>query len=297
MKINWFKILVYISIGFLIFVLIKGNYLRMPNSLDWHNFIISLFFMFLSFVLLSTRWYLILKEQTMKISYRDSLASIGLSIFAKYIPGKLLMIIGKTRYIRDRYPYKEAILINASFQDQFFAIWTGLLVGSISLVAIKNQYILIMSIIVWVIMALFLFFPKIYKLINSLISKIFKKDINLQAINYKTTIKLLGIHFLYWVFLGIGFLFLFNSISDEVGILTHIFIFPLSVSIGVISFFSPGGIGIRELVLSTYFSNINVDIQLAVSISAFSRLWFLAGEAFIFTLGVLSSKKRKIKFK
>ena len=60
--------------------------------------------------------------------------------------------------------------------------------------------------------------------------------------------------------------------------------FPISVVYGVLAIIVPGGIGVRESILSGFLIALKVDPKLAVTISALSRLWFISGEVFIFLL-------------
>ncbi len=65
------------------------------------------------------------------------------------------------------------------------------------------------------------------------------------------------------------------------------FIFPLANTLGIVFILAPGGIGIREGILTVLIHASGVDLITATSIAVFSRLWFLAGEGFLFLLGAL----------
>ena len=64
------------------------------------------------------------------------------------------------------------------------------------------------------------------------------------------------------------------------------FAFPLSVCIGLIAIFLPGGLGLREGVIIAYLSLVGMEIETATTISFISRFWFVGGEVFIFLLAM-----------
>jgi uncharacterized membrane protein YbhN (UPF0104 family) len=65
------------------------------------------------------------------------------------------------------------------------------------------------------------------------------------------------------------------------------FAFGLAGSIGIMAVFAPGGLGVREGILTGFLTLAGVDLPVATTIAVTSRLWFLAGELFIFLLAVV----------
>jgi len=57
------------------------------------------------------------------------------------------------------------------------------------------------------------------------------------------------------------------------------------------AFIAPGGLGVREGVMVGYLTLAGLPIAEAVTIAGASRLWFLVGEAFIFTVGWLADRR------
>lgn len=62
------------------------------------------------------------------------------------------------------------------------------------------------------------------------------------------------------------------------------FAFPLSVCFGIIAIILPGGLGLREGIIIGYLVLAGLDTEQATTISFLNRLWFIAGELFIFLL-------------
>ena len=99
MKKYWFKYLVYLSLIFLLIALIKSDYLRIPKFFNYYHLLISFALLFLGFILLCVRWFMINNISKSNIKFYNAISSVGLSIFAKYIPGKFLVVVGKIGYI------------------------------------------------------------------------------------------------------------------------------------------------------------------------------------------------------
>lgn len=294
MKVNWFKIIIYFSILFLIIYLIKSDNLKIPKVIDYKSLILSVSLLFIAFTALCARWFFTLKHIKLPIKFNDAIISCGLSIFAKYVPGKILMILGKTSHIKQKYGYANSSLITASFNDQLLAIWSGLLIGSLSLISFNNNS-LFLSILVGNLVFGFLIFNNfLFKLLKIIIKKTLKKELDINILKFKVVIKLLPLHLCYWLLIGFGFYFLFRSLYNIEISISGVFAFPLSIVGGIISIISPGGIGIRESILAYYFS-FQIDNQIAISVSSISRLWFLLGEVFIFLIALSVSIITKSK--
>jgi hypothetical protein len=92
---------------------------------------------------------------------------------------------------------------------------------------------------------------------------------------------------LVWVFWGFGFYSLVASITAakvwSVG-----FAFVISATVGIIAFFVPGGIGVREGALCFLLIQSGYSVDMAVTLAIGSRIWFLTGEIFIFICGLLA---------
>lgn len=296
MKINWFKIIIYLSVIFLITFLVKNKNLVIPQIKNFSSLILSITCLFLAFLILCARWFFTLKLIKLKIKFTDALISCGLSIFAKYVPGKILMIIGKTSHLKQKYNYASSSLITASFNDQLLAIFTGILLGSLSLVHLKNNSIFFGVFLGSLLFAFLIFNNSFFLLLKMAIKKILNKEPDITILPFKTVMKLIPLHIIYWLLIGLGFYFLFFSLYDNNLPFSTIFAFPLSVVGGIISVISPGGIGIRESILAYYFS-FQIESQVAITVSSISRIWFLLGEVFIFVVGFAFSIVSKIKKK
>ena len=129
MKRDWHKLLIYISLGFLVFALIKADYLKVPTIYSDLTLVFSFFFLLLGFFASAFAQQQFLSESGCPISIYHSLAMLGLNMFGKYNPGKMWITLGKAAYVAARSNYKLVDLSVLFVQAQVIAIWCGLFLG------------------------------------------------------------------------------------------------------------------------------------------------------------------------
>jgi hypothetical protein len=99
MKKYFSNIVVVVSLLFLAYFLWSESLLDF-SLIHWNKHLyLSFFFLFSGFVISGISWWWSLKVHNINISVRDGLISHGLSIFAKYIPGKIWTILGRAAQI------------------------------------------------------------------------------------------------------------------------------------------------------------------------------------------------------
>ena len=86
-----------------------------------------------------------------------------------------------------------------------------------------------------------------------------------------------------WVIFGIALYLLSNSFYNLTVSQTIILcgVFAVSVISGILSFFVPAGLGVREGVLS-YLLSLFIPISVAIVISLALRIWMIVGELLCF---------------
>ncbi len=283
MKNIYIKIFIYISIIFLIITLIKEDFLKKPIIYEPVKIYISLILLFLGFIMDGVAWQKTLRKAKYETSVKHGIISFGLSVFGKYIPGKLWVILGRSEYISKKYelPRKDVALI--SINAQFISLWTGLLLGTLGVIFINKFGIYALSIIaLMTLLSLIIFTEFFHKIIIRIFKKGFKFDLSIPRISFDDVIKVLPWFLLNWGMWSISFFLLSESLIKTPVSFFAAFAFPLAGALGVLVVFAPGGIGVREGLLTGYLSLIGMDIEHAAVIAITSRIWFLAGELFIF---------------
>lgn len=288
---NWLKILLYASTVFLLYYLIKFDYLIFQEiRFNYTLVILSIVLLWTGFYVSTLSWRIALKKHGYIISRNMAVHSHGISVFAKYIPGKLWVIIGRAS-VAAKGKFSIKVFSTISLKEQLIYLFVGLLVSLIGLVFVAIPPFFLMIILATVLgLGLFLFSEKIYRFALRLFQRIFKKELEVPFVGIKELMHIGFAAFAYWAFWSIGFFLLCKSISPEISIVAA-FAFPLSVSYGLLAVFMPGGIGVREGIIVLVLTSLGVEAQLSLTISVISRLWFVTGEVFIFMKALLLTPK------
>ncbi len=280
-----FNILIFVSFIFLFIYLMKQD-LIIPEipRIGW--LLISILFVFAGFYASTISWQVALGSHGKKISHRDAIVSHGQAIFAKYIPGKIWVILGRAGYIADG---KEEMK-NFSFvsmKEQIIYIWAGLVISAIpTFIFYKFQWMSLILVGVIVMLSLVLFSAPFHYWVLGIIKKIFKKELDLPVISFKKSLPIILSTSGIWFFWTVGFyIFMLAFSKDTLPVMA--FAFPLSVSFGVLAIIMPGGLGVREGIIVGYLTLAGLDVETATTISFMNRLWFIAGEVFIFLLSLV----------
>lgn len=290
----FFNLFVYISLIFLGIALYKNNYLHFPKICSISFFLSSFLFLFAGFIGHAYTWKRLLDQFNYKVSFKHSLASTGLTVFGKYIPGKIWMIVGRSSYISRTKNFDAKKIIALSLYLQIFTIGIAFTLGLLGLIVLRGFNLAFSLLIVcFFLLLLFCFFS--YFLLKAS-HKIYNFNCNTEALKniafLPNTFSLLLWCGAYWSLWAIGFYLLIIGITNtEVTVLSGLG-FPLSSTIGIVAFFVPGGLGVREGVMSGYLTLSGFSIQSAATIAVAARLWFLIGELFIFILGLIFHNRR-----
>lgn len=289
---KWLNIFVYISILFLLYALWKADYLVVPHIHNYLFLIISIVFLFAGYFTKSIVWKSGLKSEKILITTKDSITSTGLAELGKYIPGKLWTIMGRAMYISIHYPISTSKASIISLNVQLLTIWSGLLIGLIGMIFIKvpiNWVCIIAG--GWLILSFVLFIRRFHDLIQLLIKKAFKREIQIPLINvFKRRIVLFWLFF-DWLIRMTAFYFLIISLTEQSFNYALAFGFPIAITLGILAVIVPGGLGVREGIITLWLSNAGFSIEVATSLAITTRLWSLWGELGIFATGLLLKRK------
>jgi uncharacterized membrane protein YbhN (UPF0104 family) len=291
---NWFRYIFYASLIFLVIALVRADYLVVPDIHNYAKLGLSLALLFLGFLLNALSWPKVLEHTHCEINNRDGMASQGLSIFSKYIPGKLWVIMGRAEYLAKRYKYPRKDLTSLSLDAQFIALWAALLLGTIGMIAVKGTNIYGLSVLIlFALLSLVIFTSLFHSLAENLLVKILKKEVKVPQLPFRKVIRALLWYTLSWGTWSLAFWFMASSLVEGSLPFSIAFAFALAGSIGILSVFAPGGLGVREGILIAFLTMAGIAVQDATTIAVTSRLWFLTGEAFIFLVAFFLDRSRR----
>jgi hypothetical protein len=290
----FFNILIYLSLIFLVVYLFKYNYINLKGiRFNFCYLGLSCILLWMGFVASTLAWHKCLAIHSMPARRLSAIASHGLSVFAKFIPGKVWVVLGRAAKISsDGVSLKTASY--ASLKEQLVYVWIGLALGIVLLIT-KNGSIELLLLVALLFIGLTVFnlsdwFRKLVALVNK---KVTKREFNIPKISAKEFLSLSGSIAIYWGLWSIGFWLFTKSIVADIPVAVAL-VFPLSVTLGLLAVIVPGGLGVREGFVVLGLSLFDVPVDIATTVSVAARLWFLSGEIFIFLLGlsINISKKR-----
>lgn len=290
-----FTVFFYISILFLVAYLYKLDYFVFPKIDSFFYFFLSLVCLFIGFIGLALNWKTSLNIIEIPITLKTAIVSTGLSTFMKYIPGKVMIILGRAMYVSNKTGANIGMTSSISFFNQLIALWVGVVIGTIVLINATPNVALnkIIAFFFSLLTLLILFQKQVFQLVKH-IGLILKKRINLPVIDTKDVFIILPSFLMQWVFWGLGFFFLIKSVYLAEPISYKlIFAFPLTMTLGMAALFAPGGLGVREGFIVGCLTIYNIPIEIATGIAVLSRAWFLIGEMFLFITSVVLKRYDK----
>lgn len=285
------KYFVYISLVFLLIALYTADYLEVPQIQAPRLLALSFALLFLGFLADAASWRRILILRGFSVSGRQSIASTGLAIFGKYIPGKLWVILGRSSYLAEKLGGELGRLTLASLQAQFLMLLVGLALGAIPLFLLDLPgywgWMLVAAVTG---VSLLLFSSRLNSAFAILLGR-FNITIELPALPTTLALRACPWFFLTWIFWSLSFALLVTSLGGGTFSLIAGLAFPLAGTLGILAVLVPGGIGVREGVLAAFLLGLGLAVEQATTIAVFSRLWFLVGEGFIFVVALISARE------
>lgn len=291
MKKGWHKYLVYASLLFLVVALYRADYIKIPEIYSYNALAWSLLFLFAGFIADVWSWKSILDQSDYKVSAKYCFAGAGLSIFTKFIPGKVFIIVGRAAYIAGKQNFPLSALTALSLNAQFISLWMGLSIGTIGLFFLEGIHLwkwLISAL--WLMLTIVIFTRVLHSLFEKMIRLIFRKELHLPQLHLKQLLRVAPWFASCWIFWALGYFFLAKGLCEtDIPMVTGL-IFPLSATLGVMAVIAPGGIGVREGLMAGTLALAGFDPVAATSIAVASRLWYLSGEGFIFISGWIADR-------
>jgi len=149
-------------------------------------------------------------------------------------------------YLSEGAGVESEIAITASLLSQSLSVITGIVVSAGAIVAYVNWYLVLPVVLLAL---LFLYPPVFNRILNFFSRKLRKKSLRMDIRFGKEGLLFTG-YILAWVMYGISFYFLFKAFSLHIGLIKATQFFAVSYLIGLFAVFVPGGLGVREGILT-----------------------------------------------
>lgn len=297
MKKIYLNILIYTSIVFLFIYLYKFDYFAFDEVefVLW-PLVVSTILLWGGYLLSTLSWYNILNRYDFTVTVKQAIISHGLAIFAKYIPGKIWVILGRAGYF-SKYGYSLKTTSFLSLKEQLIYVWEGLVISTVPMLFIYGFTLFaLMVLFITLFLTFLLFSEKFHNRLLIIFTKITKKELDLPFMKFNDSYSIMLYVFVYWVVWLFAFGFFVFSFYRDADFRVS-FAFPLSVTLGLLAIIFPGGIGVREGIMSGYLVISGIPLDIAIVISVYARLWFVSGEIFIFLVALIMSKRIRKKSK
>ncbi len=202
-----------------------------------------------------------------------------ISSLGRYVPGKIWQVASMA-YLTKKEGIPVETSITSAILAQVLAFIPGAALGAITLVIVFSygiQWIALAFLIV-VIGVILVYPPFLEKSINFIGKRLKRPPVRISGRHHN----MLWIMFLYllgWILYGSAF-FLFARSVVTIPIIQMIMypgIFTASYLVGLIAIFVPGGLGVREGILTALLSSF-FPLSIATAIALASRLWFTLAE-------------------
>lgn len=231
-------------------------------------------------------WYFSLRATGSSVRFKAAFIAHAVTIWAKYVPGKIWSVSGRAAALAYMGNEKMSRSIAASGAAQLimiivaFALALGNL-GSGLGIQIENSIATALPIFVGSMTAIMC------------VSIYMKKRYNLGRSHLRQVFASTAMAILTWALWGLAFSQLLLSMGVHMSPINAIAIFAASALAGILTIFTPGGLGIREGVLSALLVNQGIPLGEAAMISILARLLFVAGETAMFMIGLLKYRQLK----
>jgi len=278
---------------FLIASLVK-NWQKIPlDSLHFNitYLVISFVLLLINFLLFIKGWKCIIYRLGSNISFKTAFWIISLSQIAKYIPGGIWFALGRVYLGKSKKLKTETVAISVVIETVLtFLVCILLFLLSVNFSKQQTFTNTLFMIPIFLLFLIILQPTVLSKLINIAL-KIFRRPMINLEMSYLQLLKL-SMYFLGFLLAQvIGFYFLINSIYpiavSKIFELSAAYI--LSWMIGFIVIFAPGGLGVREGMMTLLLSPL-LPTPLAIAISFVARVWLTIFEIVMFFGGILVKK-------
>lgn len=264
-------------------------------NIKYELLILSFFCVIINLAISSFVWKKILSFFRASLPFDQSFKIMSISGLGKYIPGKIWQYLSQI-YLGQ----KAGLTKNVTFFSMVLLFvgynLVGILLFLFSLLFWErfSSFLIFSLLILYVSISLLVFYPPFLNKILKTLLHLFKREVLTIRAGFGQIGKILFILIVDWVIFGIALYFLINSFYsidfEQTVILCGIF--AISVISGILSFFVPAGLGVREGVQS-YLLSLFIPISMAILISLVLRVWMTLGELVCFLIA-LKIKKPKL---
>ncbi|MCP4583506.1 MAG: flippase-like domain-containing protein [candidate division Zixibacteria bacterium] len=238
--------------------------------------------------------YILKKLTGVKIRFIQMYRIINITNIGRYLPGKLWNMVGFFMYVEEYGLTKKQITLSIMASEvagKGGALFLGLFYF---LFSTKFQNLLPLMIALLA-ACLIVMHPRVLEKIVNIGLKILKKQPVKISFSYGNMLVFFLIYIGVWLIYSLAFYTLVKSITPvEINFIHFMPILPMCWVVGYIMLFAPGGIGIREGMLTLTLSEF-MSPEIALTIALAQRIWTLGVEGlnFLHSMMIKSDTMKK----
>ena len=251
---------------------------------------ISLLFLYFNFILSIFGWQKIITKFGQALNFRSAYWIMATSQISKYIPGGIWFTISRMQ-LADKKGLRSEVTAFSVIIETCLIFLTGIILMLISMITGAHLISLYLILPLLIISILFLY-PPLLKIFADFMVKILKRPKVDLRLSFGDILMLSLFYFGVWISQIIGFFLLINSFYP-VPVVNFPYIALTYISSwigGFVVIYAPGGIGIREGIMSFLLSKI-LPVGLSVGFSVIARVWTIIYEVIVFATGQLLLKR------
>lgn len=261
-------------------------------SPGWLALSFALFGVFLVFSFqLWRRWVILLGTP---ISSRAAFRMFYLSNLAKYLPGGVWNLVGRVA-LCSREGYPAATISVSILLEMGCQVCGTTLIALPTLPALSGRGTLASP---WLLATLAIamvlgLHPSVSNFVLGIAGRVFRREMPKITVGYLKILGMLGLYTLNWILLAVAFATLAAAISPDPLDRDHVLIligaFAVSWNAGVLAFFLPAGLGVREAGL-LMLMGASFAPGFPATLALVARLWILVGEIAPFAIAAAMKK-------
>lgn len=265
--------------------------------------ILSVVFHLITFALFSKAWCLLMQAFGFSVPLKHGFKIAYIANLGRYIPGKIWPVFGMVYLLKKININKEVAFASwgiatilglpPAFLAGFITIYfypemlSDTLSGNLGISPFVAVVVTFLASFVLV------FAPdKTIALFNWLLKTLRRPPVQFK-LKKKVALQVYLVYFIGWICYGISFYTFMNAIMSKPDIpaIAGIGSFVMAYLIGYLAFFSPGGLGARELVLTTVLSPFLGSIASGLAVTA--RVWNLISEFIATSIALIIKLENK----
>lgn len=287
-------VVIIVIFGYLIWKLAK-DWSRIPFQ-DLHMniplLVLSFIVLIPHFLFYSKSWQQIMAQLGSCISFSQSAWMIATTQIAKYAPGRIWYMLGRVYVGKQEKLSGPNLALSMVLETCLLLISSGILYFISTLLTGRFSAANIITCLALFVMAIVLMIPAVLGWMANLALKVLKKPAIKITVTFLQIVKLTPWFWGLWLSQIAGFYLLVNSFYTipASSIFTLASAYTLSWITGFVVIFTPGGLGVREGVMTLALSTI-MPPAIAIAMSLISRVWITFFEVAVFFIGLLVKKR------